>query len=54
MAPLVMTQTFWYFTAPETPFYMPGAPFLLSAVLTLICIVIFASARQRLQVSLSH
>lgn len=53
MAPLVMTQTFWYFTAPETPFYMPGAPFLLSAVLTLICIVIFASARQRLQVSLS-
>lgn len=53
MAPLVMTQTFWYFTAPETPFYMPGAPFLLSAVLTLICIVIFASTRQRLQVSLS-
>ena len=41
VAPLIVTQTFWYFTAPETPFYMPGAPFLLSAVLTIGCIVVF-------------
>ncbi|WP_439154832.1 TCR/Tet family MFS transporter [Yoonia sp.] len=40
-APLIVTQTFWYFTAPTTPFYMPGAPFLLSAVLTIGCIFVF-------------
>jgi len=43
MAPLIMTQTFWYFTAESAPIYAPGAPFLLSAVLVLICIGIFIS-----------
>ena len=41
VAPLIVTQTFWYFTAPENPFYLPGAPFLLSAVLTVGCIIVF-------------
>ncbi len=41
VAPLLVTQTFWYFTAAGTPFYMPGAPFLLSAILTVGCIVVF-------------
>lgn len=41
VAPLVVTQTFWYFTAPENPYYLPGAPFLLSGVLTVFCIVVF-------------
>lgn len=41
VAPLIVTQTFWYFTAPENPFYLPGAPFLLSAVLTLFCVMVF-------------
>lgn len=41
VAPLIVTQTFWYFTAPATPYYMPGAPFLLSAVLTIGCIMVF-------------
>jgi DHA1 family tetracycline resistance protein-like MFS transporter len=41
VAPLLMTQTFWYFTTGPAPFYMPGAPFLLSAVLAGISIVIF-------------
>lgn len=41
VAPLIVTQTFWYFTAPANPFYMPGAPFLLSAILTVGCIVVF-------------
>jgi DHA1 family tetracycline resistance protein-like MFS transporter len=40
-APLVMTQTFFYFTRDNAPFLLPGAPFLLSAVLTLGCIGIF-------------
>ena len=43
LAPLIMTQTFWYFTAESAPIYAPGAPFLLSAVLVLICIGIFIS-----------
>ena len=41
VAPLIVTQTFWYFTAPENPYYLPGAPFLLSAALTVFCVVIF-------------
>ena len=41
VAPLVVTQTFWYFTTDTAPIYLPGAPFLLSAVLVLISIGIF-------------
>lgn len=40
-APLVMTKLFGSFTADGAP-YMPGAPFLLSAVLMLFCLLIFA------------
>jgi DHA1 family tetracycline resistance protein-like MFS transporter len=43
-APLIMTQTFFYFTHAGAPFYLPGAPFLLAAVLTLGCIAIFVSS----------
>ncbi len=41
IAPLMVTQTFWYFTKDTAPFYLPGAPFLLSAVLTIGCIIVF-------------
>ncbi len=41
LAPLMVTQTFWYFTATDAPVYLPGAPFLLSAVLTMGCILVF-------------
>jgi DHA1 family tetracycline resistance protein-like MFS transporter len=41
LAPLMVTQTFWYFTDGGGPVYAPGAPFLLSAVLTVFCIVVF-------------
>jgi DHA1 family tetracycline resistance protein-like MFS transporter len=41
VAPLLVTQTFWYFTAPDHAIYLPGAPFLLSALLTVGCIVVF-------------
>ncbi len=47
IAPLVMTQIFWYFTSAGAPVVLPGAPFLLSAVLTLISIGIFVAARPR-------
>jgi DHA1 family tetracycline resistance protein-like MFS transporter len=46
VAPLLLTQTFWFFTAPENPIYLPGAPFLLSAILTLGCILVFRAARR--------
>ncbi|WP_282157174.1 TCR/Tet family MFS transporter [Shimia thalassica] len=48
MSPLIMTQTFAYFSRPDATFYMPGAPFLLSAAL-LICglVVFFRSSRRR-------
>ena len=41
LAPLMVTQTFWFFTLDSAPFYLPGAPFLLSAALTIGCIVVF-------------
>ena len=28
VAPLMVTQTFWYFTSDSAPLYLPGAPFL--------------------------
>ncbi len=39
IGPLVMTQTFGHFTAPATPFYLPGAAFLLAGVLTFAALV---------------
>jgi len=41
VAPLLVTQTFWFFTTPDAPVYLPGAPFLLSALLTIGCIAVF-------------
>lgn len=44
-APLIMTQTFFYFTRNDATLYLPGAPFLLSAILTLGCIGLFIGSR---------
>lgn len=41
VAPLMVTQTFWFFTDGHGPVYAPGAPFLLSAILTIGCILVF-------------
>ena len=41
VAPLLLTQTFWYFTDGPSDFYLPGAPFLLSAALAILSIGIF-------------
>jgi MFS transporter, DHA1 family, tetracycline resistance protein len=46
-APLIMTNTFAAFTAPEVTPYSPGAPFLLAAMLMLICVTLHvAGARE--------
>ncbi|MEP5153483.1 TCR/Tet family MFS transporter [Planktotalea sp.] len=41
LAPLVMTRSFAYFTAEDAPVYLPGAPFLIAAVLMVISVFIF-------------
>lgn len=45
VAPLIVTQTFFYFTNDNAPYFLPGAPFLLSAVLVVFCVVIFVSRK---------
>ena len=45
ISPMLMTSTFAAFTAETAPFYMPGAPFLLALILTLIAIALFMRHR---------
>lgn len=46
MAPLLMTQLFFFFTHESAPAYLPGAPFLFSAVLTFGAVLIFIPVRK--------
>ncbi len=50
LAPLIVTQTFFWFTRDDAAIFLPGAPFLLSAVMTLGCIFIFISRPRRSKV----
>lgn len=43
-APLAMTQVFFYFTHENAPIYLPGAPFLLSAILVVGAIGVYLPA----------
>jgi DHA1 family tetracycline resistance protein-like MFS transporter len=47
--PLLFTLTFAYFIGPRTPVTLPGAPFLLAAVLLLmaLCVALWATAPER-------
>lgn len=45
ISPLVMNQTFAFFTRDSAPVYLPGAPFILAAVLMVVAIAIFTSRR---------
>ena len=40
LSPLLMTTTFSTFTAPGAPLHLPGAPFLLSALLMVVCVAL--------------
>ncbi|MCR8722793.1 TCR/Tet family MFS transporter [Frigidibacter sp. ROC022] len=44
LAPLILTPVFWAFTREGAPIYAPGAPFLLSAGLMVICVAILAGS----------
>ncbi len=46
IAPLVMTQTFAYFSEDFAPLYLPGAPFLLAAILMIFSLLIFLRSRK--------
>ena len=41
MSPLIMTQTFGYFTAPNAVIYFPGAVFLLAGGMSLLALMMF-------------
>ena len=44
IGPLVMTQAFAYFTAPAAPLQLPGAAFVMAALLTVGALLLFARA----------
>lgn len=46
LAPLAMTQVFFYFSNDAAQFHLPGAPFLLSAFLALVAIWIYLPLRK--------
>lgn len=41
VSPMLMTGTFAYFTGPDAPIYLPGAPFVLSAALICAGLAVF-------------
>ena len=47
VGPLLMTHLFGYFTRPDAPVYLPGAPFWLGAVLTLLSTALAVRALRR-------
>lgn len=40
ISPLIMTQVFHLFTGPSAPIRSPGAPFLLAALLMVVCVIL--------------
>ncbi|SMX38144.1 MFS transporter [Maliponia aquimaris] len=46
-APLIVTPLFRVFAAPDAPVYLPGAPFLLTAVLLVVSAAVFWPLRPR-------
>ena len=46
VSPMVMTSVFAAFSGASAPIYMPGAPFVLSAGLILIGLIVFIRARR--------
>jgi DHA1 family tetracycline resistance protein-like MFS transporter len=43
LSPMVMTATFSAFTAPDAPLHLPGAPFVLAALLMVISALVLAA-----------
>ncbi|MGB4724543.1 MAG: tetracycline resistance MFS efflux pump, partial [Sediminibacterium sp.] len=48
VGPLVMSNLFAFFTGPIAPFYFPGAPFMLAALLMLLsCFFAYKALRTK-------
>jgi DHA1 family tetracycline resistance protein-like MFS transporter len=45
--PLLMTQTFAWFTAPDAPVYFPGAAFVVAALINLTAFAVLMSLEVR-------
>lgn len=45
LAPLLMTGSFAFFSGQSAPIYFPGAPFMLSALLMVVALLLFLRAR---------
>ena len=43
IGPLLMTQSFTYFTGPESPIYLPGIAFIIAGSLAILSLILFAS-----------
>lgn len=50
VGPLLMTSLFSFFTSPAAPFYFPGAPFMMGAILTLLSVFITVGALRKFAV----
>ena len=48
ISPVLMTQTFGYFTSTTAPIYLPGAPFLGAASLMALALVPFSFGARRI------
>ena len=49
ISPVLMTQTFGYFTAATAPIHLPGAPFLVAAALMALALVPFSMGVRRIK-----
>ena len=54
IGPLLMTQTFTYFTSPQAPIYLPGSAFIIAATLTVVALAIFLQQVRKLPPDTLH
>lgn len=45
---LIFSPVFYYFVRPETPIYLPGAPYILAATFLLLAFILATVAMKRL------
>lgn len=54
IGPLVMTQTFSFYTQESAPVYFPGAAFLLAAALSVVSLLVYLWATRNLEMGKKH
>jgi len=51
IGPLILTNSFSYFTASDAPIFWPGAPFAIAALLVVVCLPLMLLFLQRFKAS---